>query len=118
MKKLTLPVFIIVLSVVVLAQENSNEPGKRPMEKEIYRTFEEFMTGESSCEDDFWIENAQREQKKWKGTISKTPRYTKNNNKIKSIWGFCDGQDYYVKSPHFYEFFKLEVFSKPYSYFG
>lgn len=73
------------------------------MVKGVYRTFDEFKAGIPTVVDSFYIDSVPRKKQKWLGTYIITPRYAKNNKRIKEIWGFCDGKQSYI-------FFQSEFF--------
>jgi hypothetical protein len=103
---------VLLLSVLFAFPGNSQDTLKRG----VYKTFEEFKNNAPTFAHSFYVSEKERKRKKWKGTFSYTPRFTETDQKIKKVWGFCDGTTVYIY--HQKEFFPIEMKENYLEFFG
>ena len=93
----------------LISQEVSTYAPHRPRKVEVYLSYHEFLTGEITVKDSFNIHYFIRDTKNWNGSRSYYPVCEYDCGKIKRLWGFCDGQDYFIYFHIWDEFFKLDT---------
>lgn len=96
--------FILILfQFPIIGQETNNfEKPKRG----IYKSFEEYKLGTPSRKTPFEVRSKERKQKGWEGTISYYPIRKDNKQTMDRLWGFSDGEIFYLK--YGLDFFPIE----------
>ncbi len=107
MKKAIILFFFTLSANLCLTQEYKHPVDKEKLKYGIYRTYEEFKYNMPGITDFFFVQHKKRRTKNWEGTYSKTPRFTKNNKKVKQVWGYSDGKHVYIF--HQIDFFRVEM---------
>ena len=82
----------------------------------IYKNFEEFLANKPSITSGYYVNYFTRTHKLWNETLTFSHKDSKDNRKIKKIWGFSDGESAYIL--HQKEFFKIELVENRYQFVG
>ncbi len=101
MRKIFTTIFTLSITSIIFCQESLDNN----LQLGLYNTFYDFMVTNPIGRESFYLDSAITEKGEWSNYYFKTPRYYDNNNKVRNIWGFTDGNNSYV----FYdnEFFKV-----------
>jgi hypothetical protein len=109
MKKSILLVSIAFVLTEMYSQEYPPPNLDRPKKLELYNSYDEFRTGQTTRYEPYYIDSVRRESKNWDETYSFTPRYRHNYKSVKGLWGFCDGRYYYIYFHEWSEFFRIRT---------
>ena len=115
-KKMVSILFCCLFSFSGIAQDSVIADSKAKFKRGIFKTFKEFKNNEPTFEHPFYVDTKERKRKNWKGTTSYIPRFTESDQKIKKVWGFCDGTTVYVY--HQKEFFPIDMDDNNLNFFG
>jgi hypothetical protein len=112
MKTIFYFLLLFIIPLKIYSQINSNH---FPKPKGIYNSYFEFMSN-SPSETDIYIDSINSEKGEWEGYYFKTPRLINSNKNIKSIWGFSDGKEAYIRSHN--DFFKIFIEDDSLCFYG
>lgn len=92
--------FLFLISSATQAQDESLLRG-------VYGSFDDYKAGTTEVIDSFYLDSVPRKKDAWLGTYSVTPKFSKNDRKVKRIWGFYDGTQSWIGFQN--DFFPLVI---------
>ena len=114
----------LILSTAVFGQDKTPSNTEiheiiknQTLNRGVYKYYYEFLANSPSITDSFYVKKTPRPYYLWQDTYSLEPRFVrKKNKKVKSVWGFSDGQQAYIFDDG--EFFPIVVEKEELVFYG